>query len=98
MNEPVILTADGHVSIARALFDRTLETLRFVAQAADPYDRARASERAALLLIDLEAMAPLNAGCADICRPDASASLNRGSIEPRVRSAGFNESGKGVTR
>lgn len=39
----------------------------FAAKAENPLDQARASERAALLLIDLEAAVQGNVRCADIC-------------------------------
>lgn len=49
--------ADGRVHLDRELFERMVDALRFAADAQGQRDYCRASERAALLLIDIEAAA-----------------------------------------
>ena len=49
--------ADARVHLDRELFERMVDALRFAAGAQGQRDYCRASERAALLLIDVEAAA-----------------------------------------
>ena len=57
MSKPTIRAEGDRVSIDRATFDRILDALTFTAAAASDSDYWRASERAALLLIDINAAA-----------------------------------------
>lgn len=47
--------ADARVHLDRELFERMVDALRFAADAQDQRDYCRASERAAVMLIDIEA-------------------------------------------
>ena len=95
MNKPTILTADGRMSIDRVLFDRILEALRFTYEAESQLDRARASERAGLLLLDLDAAGLLNVRCADICE---SAGAEHDPAPSGARAARFTAEWRPVLR